>query len=43
MRAVAYPGEDVETLASTSDIMPAYVYLMSYESANTNGQVINAH
>jgi NAD(P)-dependent dehydrogenase (short-subunit alcohol dehydrogenase family) len=42
MRSVAYPGENVKDLASTTDIMPAYVYLMSNASIDVNGQVINA-
>jgi len=42
MRSVAYPGENSETIASTKDIMPAYVYLMSDVSIDVNGQVVNA-
>ncbi|XPF95973.1 YciK family oxidoreductase [Colwellia sp. RE-S-Sl-9] len=42
MRSIAYPGENTEDLASPSDIMPAYVYLMSDESTDINGQIINA-
>ncbi|WP_426360075.1 YciK family oxidoreductase [Pseudocolwellia sp. HL-MZ19] len=42
MRSVAYPGEDSESIASTADIMPAYVYLMCNSSIEVNGQVINA-
>ena len=42
MRTTAYPGENKDNLPSPEDIMPAYVYLMSSESAQINGQVINA-
>jgi len=42
MRASAFPAEDKEALATAEDIMPLYVYLMSDESFNVNGQTINA-
>lgn len=42
MRGVAYPGEDQKTLATTEDIMPLYVYLMSDDSIGINGQRLNA-
>ncbi|MBO1255523.1 YciK family oxidoreductase [Alteromonas sp. 5E99-2] len=38
MRAKAYPAEDPLTLKTAEDIMPTYVYLMSDESKNENGQ-----
>jgi len=42
MRASAFPAEDKDALATAEDIMPLYVYLMSDESFNINGQTINA-
>lgn len=42
MRARAYPGEDAITLKTPLEIMPAYLYLMSDESLEVNGQSINA-
>ncbi len=42
MRATAYPAEDKERLASTNDIMPLYVYLMSDDSLDINGQTLKA-
>lgn len=42
MRASAYPAEDKESLASPSDIMPLYVYLMSDDSVKVNGQTLKA-
>ena len=42
MRARAFPGEDASTLKTPLEIMPAYLYLMSDESLNINGQSINA-
>jgi len=42
MRSSAYPGEDKNTIAKPEDIMPLYVYLMSDDSIETNGQRINA-
>jgi len=42
MRASAFPAEDKEKLASAEDIMPLYVYLMSDDSKDINGQTLNA-
>jgi len=42
MRATAYPAEDKERLASTNDIMPLYVYLMSDDSLDINGRTLKA-
>lgn len=42
MRASAFPAEDKEKLATTADIMPLYVYLMSDDSLAVNGQTIKA-
>jgi NAD(P)-dependent dehydrogenase (short-subunit alcohol dehydrogenase family) len=42
MRASAFPGEDRDLLATPEDIMPTYLYLMSNESSNINGQSLNA-
>ncbi|QBG35279.1 YciK family oxidoreductase [Litorilituus sediminis] len=42
MRASAYPAEDKEKLATAEEIMPLYVYLMSDDSKETNGQVLKA-
>jgi len=42
MRSSAYPGEDKNAIAKPEDIMPLYVYLMSDDSVETNGQRINA-
>lgn len=42
MRNIAYPGEDKASIAQPIDIMPAYVYLMSDDSKEINGQRINA-
>jgi NAD(P)-dependent dehydrogenase (short-subunit alcohol dehydrogenase family) len=42
MRARAFPGENAKLLKTPKDIMPAYLYLMSDESINVNGQSINA-
>lgn len=42
MRAKAYPGEDPQTLKTAQQIMPTYLFLMSDESINTNGQALNA-
>lgn len=42
MRAKAYPGEDPQALATPEEIMPVYLYLMSQESRDVNGQTLNA-
>ena len=42
MRNKAYPAEDKARLPSAEDIMPAYVYLMTDDSVDVNGQRINA-
>tara|TARA_R110001583_G_scaffold561_6_gene5002 strand:- start:3012 stop:3749 length:738 start_codon:yes stop_codon:yes gene_type:complete len=42
MRASAYPAEDKDKLATPADIMPLYVYLMSDDSLDVNGQTIKA-
>ncbi len=42
MRAKAYPGEDPATLKTAEDIMPTYIYLMSDDAADINGQQLNA-
>lgn len=42
MRVKAYPAEDQNTLPTPKDIMPLYVYLMSDESQQINGQVLKA-
>lgn len=42
MRATAYPAEDKDALPTPEDIMPLYVYLMSDESIEVNGQTIKA-
>ena len=38
MRASAYPGEDRDKLATPEDLMPTYLYLMSDDSSNVNGE-----
>ncbi|WP_133407407.1 YciK family oxidoreductase [Parashewanella tropica] len=42
MRAKAYPGEDPLKLKTPEEIMPAYLYLMSEDSKDVNGQELNA-
>jgi len=42
MRASAYPAEDKGKLATPTDIMPIYAYLMSDDSLEVNGQTIKA-
>jgi NAD(P)-dependent dehydrogenase (short-subunit alcohol dehydrogenase family) len=42
MRTSAYPAEDKDKLATTTDIMPLYVYLMSDDSIAVNGKTIKA-
>lgn len=41
MRALAYPGEDPLTVPAPEEIMNAYLYLMSAESKDVNGKIIN--
>ncbi|MFY8325727.1 YciK family oxidoreductase [Pseudoalteromonas sp. ZZD1] len=42
MRATAYPGEDRDKLATPEDLMPTYLYLMSDDSKDINGQSLDA-
>ncbi|GLX80915.1 YciK family oxidoreductase [Thalassotalea eurytherma] len=42
MRNKAYPAEDKTSIATPVDIMPLYVYLMSDDSVDVNGERINA-
>ena len=42
MRATAFPAENPGSIASPEDIMPAYLYLMSPDSIDVNGQSIDA-
>ncbi len=42
MRASAYPGEDRDKLATAEDLMPTYLYLMSDDSKEVNGQSLDA-
>ena len=42
MRASAYPAEDKDKLATPNDIMPLYVYLMSDDSVDVNGETLKA-
>lgn len=42
MRATAYPAEDKDKLATAKEIMPLYVYLMSDDSLEINGQTLKA-
>ncbi|QOL27298.1 YciK family oxidoreductase [Thalassotalea sp. LPB0316] len=42
MRTSAYPAEDKDTIATPKEIMPLYVYLMSDDSIEVNGERINA-
>lgn len=42
MRAQAFPAEDAEQLKTPKDIIPLYVYLMSPEGKEVNGQCIDA-
>lgn len=41
MRALAFPGEDPMTVPAPEEIMPAYLYLMSNESKDINGQIVS--
>ena len=40
MRASAFPAEDPTTVPTANHVVHAYIYLMSQDSANINGQVI---
>jgi len=40
MRALAFPGEDPMTITAPSEIMDAYIYLMSDESKDVNGKIV---
>lgn len=42
MRARAYPAEDRTKLKTPAEIMPTYLYLMSDESLEVNGQSLDA-
>jgi len=41
MRALAYPGEDPNTVPKAEDIMNSYLYLMSDDSKDINGKIIS--
>lgn len=41
MRALAYPGEDPNSIPKPEEIMDAYLYLMSSDSKDVNGKIIN--
>ena len=41
MRSKAYPSEDVSKLATPEQLMPSYVYLMSDQSKEVNGQSLD--
>lgn len=41
MRALAYPGEDPNTVPKPDDIMDAYLYLMSSDSKDINGKILS--
>lgn len=42
MRASAFPGEDKDTLKTAEELMPTYLYLMSDDAKEINGQSIDA-
>lgn len=42
MRANAYPAENPQLLKKPEEIMPTYLYLMGKDSADINGQQLNA-
>ena len=42
MRALAYPGEDPNTIPAPEDIMPTYLYLMGPNSKEVTGQIFKA-
>ena len=39
MRALAYPGEDPNSIPTTDEIMPTYLYLMGSDSKNITGKI----
>lgn len=41
MRAKAYPAEDVKKLKTAEQIMPTYIYLMSDDSLEVNGESLD--
>jgi hypothetical protein len=41
MRAKAYPAENAEHLKTPEQIMPLYLYLMSDDSLEVNGQSLD--
>lgn len=43
MRALAFPGEDPNTLPAPAEMMDAYLFLFSAESNTLNGKVVLAH
>lgn len=42
MRNRAYPGEDKDLIAKPIDLMPTYLYMMGNDSAEVNGQTVQA-
>jgi len=42
LRALAFPGEDPNTLTTAAEIIPAYLYLMGDESIGITGKRLNA-
>ncbi|MEE8380173.1 MAG: YciK family oxidoreductase, partial [Gammaproteobacteria bacterium] len=38
LRALAFPGEDPNTLTTATEIMPAYLYLMGDSSIGITGE-----
>ena len=42
LRALAFPGEDPNTLPTTDQVMPAYLYLMGDDSIGVTGERLNA-
>lgn len=43
LRALAYPGEDPNTLPAAESVMPAYLYLMGADSEGISGQCLQAN
>lgn len=41
MRALAYPGEDPDTIPTPDEIMTTYLYLMGPDSINVTGQIFH--